>query len=720
MAIPTDKEKFFAQLDGLDESTETESASDLEYEIAQKARRKRQRLSSDSKSHILIPVPEKVAKPSDHKQVRDDMSSPQPKPPVLRCALTDQTAHEDKSAARDNRQKTVRRTKSALASSKGVLKPVHKLQSNDKKRLFDKLTFYFIPNDDVSKPRKLRIQSAIAQGATWARKLGPEVTHVIVDPEITAPAVLKYVKDQVNIAEVAFVRMSWVIECLSHKSVRIPTDSRFQLKGASAAFADFLPKPSVDTVSIREAVTDSRTDTKPKDSNTSIANTGDELDQIVQSMKTAEDLPFDVELDLNDLLSFTSEDEQEDKRPSRPQRAASNSKSFPDDQADELQDQHGPDPRNAGYQCMQANPTAQVSTPNDRTIAILQQMATYYDRTGDSWRTLAYRRAMTALRKQTVRVTTAKQARAIHGIGTRLADKIEEIAITDRLKRLEAIQSDPDDVVLQLFMGVYGAGLRQARTWMEQGYRTLDDLLENAKLSTNQKIGIEHHQDFAQRIPRAEVKQHGDIVGQALKVADRDLQYIIGGSYRRGMPDSGDIDVIITHPTATLSQLQTWVFDIVVPHLTKIGFMKCALATSRPKVSTSTLQRPSRSEANSLSNETQDLTVTGSKFLGASQLPPSSSNPSPLWRRIDLLLVPPTSIGAALIYFTGNDIFNRSIRLLASKKGMRLNQHGLYCDVMRGKGRVKITEGEFVEGRSEKKIFEILGVPWREATERRC
>ena len=75
------------------------------------------------------------------------------------------------------------------------------------------------------------------------------------------------------------------------------------------------------------------------------------------------------------------------------------------------------------------------------------------------------------------------------------------------------------------------------------------------------------------------------------------------------------------------------------------------------------------------------------------------------WRRIDFLLVPWDEMGAALIYFTGNDIFNRSIRLLASRKGMRLNQRGLYKDVMRGKGREKITEGELLESKSEKRIF---------------
>jgi DNA polymerase lambda/DNA polymerase IV len=117
---------------------------------------------------------------------------------------------------------------------------------------------------------------------------------------------------------------------------------------------------------------------------------------------------------------------------------------------------------------------------------------------------------------------------------------------------------------------------------------------------------------------------------------------------------------------------------------------------------------------------------SGSKWHGCCVLPRIPGGPNdddgyrPVWRRIDLLLVPETEYGAALIYFTGNDIFNRSMRLLASKKGMRLNQRGLYKDVMRGPGRVKVTEGELVEGRSEKRIFEILGVKWREPWERWC
>jgi DNA polymerase IV len=161
------------------------------------------------------------------------------------------------------------------------------------------------------------------------------------------------------------------------------------------------------------------------------------------------------------------------------------------------------------------------------------------------------------------------------------------------------------------------------------------------------------------------------------------------GSYWRGARDSGDIDLIITKPGVSPSAMGRVVFERLVPRLFSAGFLKASLATSHR----------------------QD----GTKWHGTSCLPSSK-----VWRRLDLLLVPEEEMGAALIYFTGNDIFNRSMRLLASKKGMRLNQRGLYIDVMRGKNREKMTEGTLLEGRSEKKIFEILGVPWRHPTERIC
>ena len=51
------------------------------------------------------------------------------------------------------------------------------------------------------------------------------------------------------------------------------------------------------------------------------------------------------------------------------------------------------------------------------------------------------------------------------------------------------------------------------------------------------------------------------------------------------------------------------------------------------------------------------------------------------------------------------------MRLLASKKGYKLNQRGLFKDVLRGPGRVKVTDGTLVEGASEEVyIFSLFSL----------
>ncbi|CAG7926043.1 unnamed protein product [Penicillium olsonii] len=342
-----------------------------------------------------------------------------------------------------------------------------------------------------------------------------------------------------------------------------------------------------------------------------------------------------------------------------------------------------------GFACMQQfEPAENDKSPNSGTIDILQQMLDYYTRNADQWRIMAYRRAIAALRKQKQKIATKAQARAIPGVGKRLADKIEEIVLTNRLRRLENANNSPEDLIVQKFLGVYGAGLSRASRWVAQGYRSLADLLEKAPLTKQQRIGVERYNDFAQRIPRKEVEAHGAIVRQAVQNVDKDMQVIVAGSYRRGALTCGDVDCLITKPGSTLDQIRTVMLELVVPQLFNDGFLKANLVLSAY----------------------QD----GSKWHGASALPGTD-----LWRRIDLLFVPDAEIGAALVYFTGNDIFNRSMRLLARKKGMCLNQRGLYTDVLRD-GHVKLNSGRLVEGRDERRIFAVLGVPWRPPEHRIC
>ena len=254
---------------------------------------------------------------------------------------------------------------------------------------------------------------------------------------------------------------------------------------------------------------------------------------------------------------------------------------------------------------------------------------------------------------------------------------------------MDNAEDDPTSEVLQLFTKIYGVGLKQATDWINQGYRTIADLLAHASLTKNQKIGIEHLDDFQTRIPRQEMDRHNQYVSDTCRSIDEHLQVTIGGSYRRGAADSGDVDFIVTKPDCTAEVLRTTILESGIPRLIDEGYLKVGLATTAKE--------------------------DGSKWHGAAAL--SGEN---VWRRIAFLIVPWAELGAALIYFTGNDIFNRSMRLLASKLGMRLNQRGLFKDVIRGPNRSRVTQGTLVEGKDERKIFDLLGVPWRPPHHREC
>ncbi|PWY81956.1 putative DNA polymerase POL4 [Aspergillus heteromorphus CBS 117.55] len=573
-------------------------------------------------------------------------------------------------------------------------------------QIFRGLVFFFFPNNDVSSLRRLRIQRAQDYGAFWERTWGDNVTHVIVDKGLTFQDVLKHLSLETFPADVALVDESYPSECVKFRSVLSATQTRFRVNGAAA------PKPnedlpanepsSIGSLTVKPAKKEQHPRTPSQRSESEhgdeIPEKGmaeppgkgpvvpepdrerDALDDMIEEAKAVKHLPLEL---------FDSHDEETAAEASDSDASDSSECRQPEKKM-MLGKYEAADAWQQKFACMQKHDSkSNAENPNTRTIAVLQQMLDYYTRTDDHWRTIAYRKAISALRRQSKKIVTKSQALAIPGIGTRLADKIEEIVFTNRLRRLENASATSEDHILQLFLGVYGAGITQASRWLAQGYRSLEDLKTKAPLSQQQRVGVERYYDFSQRIPRREVEEHGAIVRRAVQKSDPEMQVIIGGSYRRGTLDSGDVDLIITKPEATIEQIRTLMIETVVPGLFRQGFLQASLATTSLR--------------------------DGSKWHGASKLPDGR-----LWRRIDLLFVPDAEIGAALIYFTGNDIFNRSMRLLASKKGMRLNQRGLYTDVLRGPQRVKLTAGRLVEGREERRIFAILGVPWRPPEHRIC
>lgn len=57
-----------------------------------------------------------------------------------------------------------------------------------------------MPNNDISTPRRKRIEKAQEYGAAWAREWSPEVTHVIVDENLRMADVSKAIgSDQLTV-----------------------------------------------------------------------------------------------------------------------------------------------------------------------------------------------------------------------------------------------------------------------------------------------------------------------------------------------------------------------------------------------------------------------------------------------------------------------------------------------------------------------------------------
>ena len=676
-----EKEQFFADLDALDhldDDDEVKLRSSKARTLAKPKTAGEQFSRKRKPSSALDDTgPPSSSAPTVHEPPRPSTSeaaapfSTPVSPPALRRT-------QSETSRADQKQKRGKANK-----DQPVLLPADQ-------RIFNGLVFFFIPNNAVKSVRKLRINNTISRGATWASTWQATVTHVVVDKGLDIHKASTLFPDGFLPPRVAVVTDEWPIDCIKYRTLSSPSQSRFRVPGMSSPFQlegttevlEQLDEPELPTEipesedeavsphdDLKAASRQARAPVpapeieRPK-STSQISDTPDELDNIIAMMQKVGSIPDSMYEDDSDVSKSNS----------------SFSSSF---------DAATYPAENRGFLCMELNDGSN-DNPNAATMDALQLLATHFDEIKNTFRSIAYRRARNALSKQKVHIRTYKQAIALPYIGESIAAKIEEFVETNRIRRLDYALADPMDKLRRLFMGVYGAGYVQAQRWIAQGHRTLEDLKTKADLTPNQKVGLEHYDDFQQRIARQEVAQHAAIVQAALKAADPELEAIVGGSYRRGNSASGDIDILITKKGASMERIRTLVMDTVVPQLEEQGFLKVALASTR-----------------SLDN--------GSKWHGASALPGNSP-----WRRLDLLFVPADELGAALLYFTGNDIFNRSLRLLASRKKMRLNQHGLLKNVLRGRGRVKLTEGELVEGRDERKIFEILGVPYRPPEHRKC
>ena len=249
------------------------------------------------------------------------------------------------------------------------------------------------------------------------------------------------------------------------------------------------------------------------------------------------------------------------------------------------------------------------------------------------------------------------------GIGEDLAAKIDEIAATGTCGLLERLKQQLPATITEL-LRIPGLGPKRVKTlYHDLDIHTMEGLYKAARegrirdlpgFGEKTELGIlnsvETHLSKAKRFKIALAMQHAQPLVEHLRGTPGVEQVVIAGSYRRMRETVGDIDILIAarDDSAAVQRF-----------------------TSYPEAKQVLVGGPSRAS-----------------ILLASGI------------QVDLRVVPASSLGAALHYFTGSKAHNIAVRRIARLKGLKLNEYGVF----RG--------AKQVAGATEQSVFEALGLPY--------
>lgn len=297
----------------------------------------------------------------------------------------------------------------------------------------------------------------------------------------------------------------------------------------------------------------------------------------------------------------------------------------------------------------------------------------------------AYRKAAAVIAKHPTKINSGAEAQKLEGVGVKIAKKIDEFIATGKLEKLEKIRANSTNTAINELTKVTGIGPAAAQKLVQEGITSIEDLRKNTdKLNHHQQIGLKHFEDFETRIPRKEMVEMQDLVLREIHKLDTDYNAEICGSFRRGAESSGDIDILLTHPSFTsATKKKTDHLHKVVKQLEDVGFI------------------------------TDTLSHGDAKFMGVCRLKKKVGEDERKFRRIDIRIIPFDQYYCALLYFTGSDVFNKNMRAHALEKGFTLNEYSLRPLGSTG------TPGEPLTVTSEEDIFDYLDYEYKEPCDRK-
>ena len=316
---------------------------------------------------------------------------------------------------------------------------------------------------------------------------------------------------------------------------------------------------------------------------------------------------------------------------------------------------------------------------NAELSQIFSEMAAVLELTGaNRFRVNAHQRVARVLKDQTTDIaelaTDPKRLQSIDGIGEGTAKKIVEYIQTGEIKEHQELLREIPPGLLPL-LKIPGLGPKTVKLLWEQAEVTdlasLKLAISEGKLEDLPRMGPKTIANITEAIEFAE-KSGGRVrLGEALPMAERIVNVLgqapgvrrisYAGSLRRGRETIGDVDILACCDDAA---------TLVEAFKTMEGV---------------------------------------SQVLAAGET--KSSVRLNIGVQVDLRIVPEDAYGAALMYFTGSKEHNVRLRERAIKRGMRLNEYGLFPDDKNPEPPQK-RGVKPVESATEEAIYAALELPW--------
>ena len=276
------------------------------------------------------------------------------------------------------------------------------------------------------------------------------------------------------------------------------------------------------------------------------------------------------------------------------------------------------------------------------------------------------------------------------GIGKGTMDRIKEIILKGQLEEIKNFKNtiNENKNLIEELETIIGVGRSHALDLISKGVKSIDnlkELIKKKKIKVNDKIalGVKYYGKFKGDIPRAEIDKAYKIFYNIINKMNKQYKlnstnkYIfeICGSYRRGNPTSGDIDVLISKLDSKMDD------DDHINHL---------------EIFVNYLKNPIK-QNNSKPLLIDDMTDKKfhTKYMGFSQY---KSNPV---RRIDIRFIPYDAYYSALLYFTGSAELNVKMRKIAKTMKLKLSEYGLTKE-----------DGTKIPINTEYDFFKILKIPY--------